>query len=214
MKKSEAKRRIEEMQLEMEIENRASNLNRARSVTVGTAFGGTTELIMRSDGGRHIWCIMQPVEVIELIHQLAANVGCNLALKPREDFAAWRDWKVTEQERLHYNGFAPFPNDLIQHQQNGANMAKFQSEQIAAPDPALISTGKQLNESNIIPTPEINEPITEQELLNGSPSIDFDKDGVLINQSFYKDDGTLHTLGGSGGGTTSRVRDLKRKKQG
>jgi hypothetical protein len=211
MKKSEAKRRIEEMQLEMEIENRASNLNRARSVTVGTAFGGTTELIMRSDGGRHIWCIMQPVEVIELIHQLAANVGCNLALKPREDFAAWRDWKVTEQERLHYNGFAPFGNDLITHQEKGANMSKFEAERLESPDPALVTTGKKVQELENI-KPEVF--IDQQEFLAGSPSIEFDKEGVLINQSFIKEDGVLHTLGGAGGGTPERVTHIKKKKQG
>ena len=137
MNKSEAKRRLEEMQFEMEIENRASNLNRARSVTVGTAFGGTTELMMRSDGGRHIWCVMQPVEVIELIHQLAANVGCHMALKPREDFSSWRDWKVTDQEKLHYNGWAPFGNDLAPHMQIGANMQKYEDEKIAAKQKAF-----------------------------------------------------------------------------
>ena len=150
MNKSEAKRKLEEMQMEMEIENRASNLNRARSVTVGTAFGGTTELMMRSDGGRHIWCVMHPVEVIELIHQLAANVGCNIALKPREDFATWRDWKVSDQERLSFNGHAPFANDLLLSKEKGANFNKFQSEQLAPPDPAELDIGKYIEEDKII----------------------------------------------------------------
>jgi hypothetical protein len=109
------------MEADMDLENRESNRNRARSITVGTAFGGTTEVMMRSDGGRHIWCTMQPVEVIELIHQLAANVGCHIALKPRDDFGSWRDWRISEAEKQHLNGFPPFANDMAVFQKLGAS---------------------------------------------------------------------------------------------
>ena len=95
---------------------------RARSVTVGTAFGGTTELIMRRGDGSFTFAILQPVEAIELIHQLAANVGCHLQLVPRKDFASWRDWRVSEEERLHLNGHPPFPNDMAPHNQVGASL--------------------------------------------------------------------------------------------
>ena len=103
---------------------------RARSVTVGTAFGGTTELTMRRGDGSFTFAIMQPVEVIELIHQLAANVGCHLQLTPRRDFAAWRDWKYTEAELAHYRGVQPLPgvgwpphsNDMAPHMLVGANL--------------------------------------------------------------------------------------------
>jgi len=77
---------------------------RARSVTVGTAFGGTTEIMMRKADGDIVWAILQPVEVIELIHQLAAGVGCHINLQPRKDFASWRNWKHTEEELLHFRG--------------------------------------------------------------------------------------------------------------
>lgn len=105
-----------------------SQLNRARSVTVGTAFGGTTEISMRANNGSNLWCIMQPVEVIELIHQLAANVGCHIHLQPRRDFSSWRDWKYTEEELAHYRGNQPLPgvghaphvNDMAPHQDKGA----------------------------------------------------------------------------------------------
>lgn len=115
-------------QIEMDIENTESNRNRARSITVGTAFGGTTEIMMRSDGGRHVWCIMQPVEVMELIHQLSANIGCHIHIKPRQDFGSWRDWKLTEEEKLHYNGHAPFVSDMAEVQQLGANMEAYEAE--------------------------------------------------------------------------------------
>ena len=94
--------------------------SRARSVSVGTAFGGTTELNMRLEDGTSVWCPMQPVEVIELIHQLAANVGCHIALKPRDDFSSWREWRVSEAEKKHLKGWAPFVNDMAPFQSLGA----------------------------------------------------------------------------------------------
>lgn len=113
-------KKIRELEAKLDLENRESNLNRARSVTVGTSFGGTTEIMLRSDGGRHLWCVMQPVEVIELIHQLAANVGCHIAIKPREDFGSWREWRVPDAEKKHLNGHAPFVNDMAVFQRLGA----------------------------------------------------------------------------------------------
>jgi hypothetical protein len=64
---------------------------------------------------------MQPVEVIELIHQLAANAGCHIAIKPRDDFSSWREWRVTEAEKKHLNGHAPHVNDMAVFQQLGAS---------------------------------------------------------------------------------------------
>lgn len=104
--------------------------NRARSVTVGTCFGGTVEVSMRRNDGTNTFAILQPVEAIELIHQLAANVGCHLQLAPRRDFASWRDWKYTEAELEHYRGVQHLPgvghpphaNDMAPHMQLGANM--------------------------------------------------------------------------------------------
>lgn len=77
-------------------ENHASNLYRARSVTVGTAFGGITEIMMRGNGDRFLWALMQPVEVVEFINQLAANIGCHIYIKPRDDFSSWRTWREGE----------------------------------------------------------------------------------------------------------------------
>ena len=125
----EIKKRFEEIEQEKRLieaeqvlKDIKSNQERARSITVGTAFGGTTEISMRGDGGAVLWCLLQPVEVTELIHQLASNIGCHLAIKPREDFASWRDWKVTDQERISLNGWAPFVNDMAPYQQIGAKL--------------------------------------------------------------------------------------------
>jgi hypothetical protein len=111
-----AMRKVEE---KMSYESRVNDLNRARSVTVGTCFGGTTEVMMRGNDGSVLWTPMQPVEVIELIHQLAANVGCHIHLQPRQDFSSWRGWKITEEERLHLGGHPPFSNDMAPFNQVG-----------------------------------------------------------------------------------------------
>lgn len=121
MKPSEVKKKLDAIRAQQDINRFQSELNRARSVTIGTAFGGTTELSLRADGGQTIWCLMQPVEVIELIHQLSANVGCHIQLKPRDDFSSWREWRVSEAEKQHLNGHAPQVNDMAIFQQLGAN---------------------------------------------------------------------------------------------
>lgn len=92
----------------------AANRNRARSVTVGTAFGGVTELMMRKNDGNCVWATLQPVEVIELIHQLAAGIGCQLFLQPREDFASWRSWSPGDTRLL--NGHPPHASDINPHE--------------------------------------------------------------------------------------------------
>jgi len=122
MKKSDKQKRLAEIQALQDIQNFEANLNRARSVTVGTSFGGTTEVSLRGNDGKTLWCVLQPVEVIELIHQLAANVGCHINLQPRRDFSSWRDWRVTEEEKLHLAGHPPFSNDMALHMQVGANL--------------------------------------------------------------------------------------------
>lgn len=99
---------VKALEKQMALENRLGDLSRARSVTVGTAFGGVTEISLRGNNS-HLWCIMQPVEVAELIHQLAASIGCHINLQPRRDFASWRDWKYTDAELEHYRGVQDIP---------------------------------------------------------------------------------------------------------
>jgi hypothetical protein len=125
-KEKESQDRLSMLQKEQAVKDLESMMHRAQSVAVGTCFGGTTELTMRGQGS-YLWCPMQPVEVIELIHQLAANVGCHIHIQPRKDFSSWRDWKYTEQELEHFRGvqsipgigFAPHSNDLAPHQNKG-----------------------------------------------------------------------------------------------
>ena len=142
------KKKLQEIQRKQDEANFESSLNRARSVTVGTCFGGTTELMMRGNDGSVLWTPMQPVEVIELIHQLAANVGCHIHLQPRNDFASWRHWKYTDAELEHYRygggallspgiGHPPHVNDMAPHQSRGQNLPA--PEQQPGLQPALMA---------------------------------------------------------------------------
>ena len=119
MNKSSIKERLAQIELEQKLHEAEqsfrtlkSNAQRARSVTVGTAFGGVVEIALRGDSGDALWCLLQPVEAIELINQLAAGIGCHIAIKPREDFSSWRGWSLSEAERLTLNGHAPFSNPV------------------------------------------------------------------------------------------------------
>ena len=145
---------------QMSLENRNGDLRRARAVTVGTSFGGTTEIMMRGNDGSILWTPMQPVEVIELIHQLAANVGCHINLQPRKDFSSWREWKVTEEERLHLQGHPPFPNDMAPHVQVGSNLPPPEQQpglKIEVPirsEENVVATKKTVNGRNVKRTPK------------------------------------------------------------
>lgn len=94
---------------------------RAQSISIGTAFGGTSEISMRTDANGVVFCFLQPVEVVELIHQLAGNIGCHIHLQPRKDFSSWRDWRLTEEEKQHVDGKPPPVNDMAPFNQLGAN---------------------------------------------------------------------------------------------
>jgi hypothetical protein len=89
-----------ERQRKMQLQHAQNELesmnNRARSVSVGTAFGGAIDLSLRRPDGVCTYAILQPVEAVELLHQLAASVGCHLHLQPRKDFASWRIWANVE----------------------------------------------------------------------------------------------------------------------
>jgi hypothetical protein len=148
MKKSEKLKHLAEIQAQQDIANFQGDLTRARSVTVGTAFGGTTEISMRGNNGTTLWSILQPVEVIELIHQLSANVGCHINIQPRNDFSSWRNWRVTPEEKLHLNGHPPFVNDMAPHMAVGANLPP--PEQQPGLQPALMA--KEIQDEQAVAT--------------------------------------------------------------
>ncbi len=91
-KVSKMRQKIHELCEEGEYLSIAQNKNRARSITVGTAFGGVVEINMRSDVAS-VYAQMQPTESIELIEQLAAGCGVEIAMRPKQNFASWRGWE-------------------------------------------------------------------------------------------------------------------------
>tara|TARA_R110000796_G_scaffold35765_1_gene91728 strand:- start:1995 stop:2504 length:510 start_codon:yes stop_codon:yes gene_type:complete len=126
--------------------------SRAQAITIGTAGGGTTELTMRSAHGQFLWNVYQPVEVVELINQLAANIGCHIHIQPRNDFSSWRQWReLSEEERLHLNGFPPFPNDMALSSRVGTgkiemkDRLKIEAAQQAEEKENAVATKKTVN---------------------------------------------------------------------
>lgn len=113
MKKRDFIKSMQDMDQKMSMDNRQSDFSRARSITVGTCFNGVTEIMMRGNDGNILWVPMQPVEVVEFITQLAGNIGCHVGLRPRDDFASWRNWKVTPEEKQNLNGFPPFAAGIL-----------------------------------------------------------------------------------------------------
>jgi hypothetical protein len=101
---SEIRQKINQYYEENELANLESNRNRARSFSVGTAFGGIIEVSMRGDF-HNMWCLLQPVEAVEFIEQLAAASGLQVALRPKQDFASWRGWNV-ETDNKYWIGSA------------------------------------------------------------------------------------------------------------
>jgi len=97
-KESKIRKRINKIYEENELANLESSRTRARSFTIGTAFGGIVEVAMRGDYS-NLYCLLQPVEAVEFIEQLAAAAGLQVALRPRQDFASWRGWNTDADDR-------------------------------------------------------------------------------------------------------------------
>ena len=133
------KKEAEKLNLKHQVRSLKAEQTRARSINVGTAFGGSTEISMRSQDSKHLWVIMQPVEVIELINQLAANIGCHIIIKPRKDFASWRQWNnnIDEEEQqmmTHGKMLTPpeqQPGMLPPPKQSALNIERKENEPVA-----------------------------------------------------------------------------------
>ena len=108
MTEKELQKEIDRRHKLRQLETLEANETRAQSLTVGTAGGGSVEITMRSSSGRFLWNTYQPVEIIEFINQLAAGIGCHIQIVPRQDFASWRDWRITPEELEHARGIQPF----------------------------------------------------------------------------------------------------------
>jgi len=106
-KTSKTRKKINDLYEENEYANIKANQTRARSLTIGTAAGGVIEVGMRGDFS-NLWYLLQPVEAIEVIGQLAAAAGVEIAMRPRQDFASWRSWDTSLPDNTYWVGTAPW----------------------------------------------------------------------------------------------------------
>lgn len=104
-KVSEMREKINELCEENEYLSISQNRNRARSISVGTAFGGVVEINMRSDIAS-VFAQMQPTEAIELMEQIAAGVGIEIAYRPKNNFASWRGWEEVIGQKVALDSIA------------------------------------------------------------------------------------------------------------
>lgn len=142
---TEIRKKINKMCEENEYANIQQNRTRARSITVGTAFGGAIEVNMRGDFSS-LWCILSPVEAVEILEQLAAAAGVQVAIRPKDDFSAWRGWDVTNVNHIHWKGAAPW--------QVAPEERHAPKELVASEEP------KQL-----LPAKEESDPVTKDEII-------------------------------------------------
>lgn len=95
----DANKIINDLMQEHQIASQKNNISRARSITAGTCFNGIVEIIMRGDDNRYLWTPVSPSETGELIHQLAACIGCTAVIEPRADFLNNRQWVKIQQNK-------------------------------------------------------------------------------------------------------------------
>ena len=152
MNDREFKKEFNRRQRLQQLEAMEANESRAQSIAVGTAGGGSVDITMRGTTGKFLWNVYQPVEVIELINQLAAGIGCHIQIVPRQDFASWRDWKVTPEELERFRGVQPFQGvghaphskiDVQAFKEIGGNLPH-SNEQAGLPKPKIrVETEKE-----------------------------------------------------------------------
>lgn len=148
-KKSKSlEKRINEFYEENEIAHLLKSRDRARSLTVGTAFGGVVEVGMRGDFAS-MYCTLQPVEAIEIIQQLAAATGVEIALRPKNDFSSWRGWDADpDQLDTYWAGAARW--QLNNENTNRSKLLAKEEEKVSLPESKEKSTEEieDNNESN------------------------------------------------------------------
>lgn len=110
-KSSEMREKIHAFHEENEFHNMMDNTrHRGRSLTVGNSYSGVIEVAIRNEFN-HMWIIMQPVEAVEIMEQIAAACGIEIAMRPKQNFTSWRSWNIdcdgVESHFNHIKGSSP-----------------------------------------------------------------------------------------------------------
>jgi len=106
-KVSKTRQKIHEIYEENELASMRQIQTRARSLSVGTAGGGIVEVNMRGDFS-NLWYLLQPTEAVEIIEQLAAAAGIEVAMRPKQNFSTWRSWDTSLPASAAWIGSAPW----------------------------------------------------------------------------------------------------------
>jgi hypothetical protein len=104
---SETRKKIHSLYEENELADLQQRNTRSRSLTIGTANGGMIEIGMRGDYSS-LWYLLKPVEAAEIIEQLAAASGLEIAMRPKQNFASWRSWDSEMPMVSEWKGSAPY----------------------------------------------------------------------------------------------------------
>jgi hypothetical protein len=78
---------------------------------------------MRGDHA-NLWYILHPVEAVEIMEQIAAACGVQIAMRPKQDFTTWRSWDTTIPGTAHWVGAAPWQLNDEQRELLGEVRAK------------------------------------------------------------------------------------------
>lgn len=122
-KESKTRKKIHKIYEENELASLEQNKSRARSLTIGNANGGIVEVALRGDYA-NLWFLLQPVEVVEVIQQLAAATGLEVAMRPKQDFSTWRGWDTSLPPSAHWLGSAPWQLSAEQREELEAAKVK------------------------------------------------------------------------------------------
>jgi hypothetical protein len=120
-KLSKTRQQINQLAEENELASLMQTRNRARSISAGPTTGGMIEFVMRGDFAQ-LWYVISPVEAVEFMQQIAASAGVEIAIRPRQDFAAWRSWDANMPAATAWKGAAPWQlsdearESLVAHQ--------------------------------------------------------------------------------------------------
>ena len=120
---SETRKKIQEEYEASDLADLKQRQSRARSITVGTTTGGLIEIGMRGDFS-NLWYLLKPVEAVEIIEQLAAACGLEIAMRPKQNFTAWRSWDSEMPLVSEWKGAAPYNLSEENLEKLGAYTAK------------------------------------------------------------------------------------------
>jgi len=124
---SKTRQEIQEIYEQNELAALKASQNRGRSITIGTVSGGLIEVSIRAEHTT-LYYILQPVEVVEIIEQLAAAAGLEVAKRPKQDFTSWRSWDLEQPDSTSWKGSAPWQLNM----KDKKDLLKFEEKRFGA----------------------------------------------------------------------------------